>query len=87
MTITSLYNPAELYLGSSIETARAHGPLKFKSAAKAIRFALEEAAPVSLRGAELKWNGRTLSGRDLKALYGQKDFPRSDRRRIGAMAD
>ncbi|MCF1740722.1 hypothetical protein [Paradevosia shaoguanensis] len=44
---------AELYLGRDRSTALALGPKRFRSAANAIRFAIQRAAPVSLRGAML----------------------------------
>jgi len=70
------YNQAaELYLGSSRLAALAQGARRFSTAAKAIRFALEEAAPVSLNGASLTIGAREFSVADLRRLYGQMDYP------------
>jgi len=44
---------AELYLGSDRPVALASGPKRFRTVANAIRFAMEQAAPVSLHGAML----------------------------------
>lgn len=66
---------AELYLGSDRNTARNQGPRTFSSAAKAIRFALEEAAPVSLRGALLIVQGRTYAAHAVRTLYRQHEYP------------
>jgi hypothetical protein len=71
MTNDILAAPAELFLGSSITTARELGPRHFRSADKAIRFAMEQAAPVSLRGASLRIGGRTLGPRQIRALHRQ----------------
>src|SRR5690606_1325050 len=54
MTNQDFLAAAELYLGSDRQSAAAHGPRMFRSAAKALRFAIEEAAPVSLHGAGLR---------------------------------
>jgi len=66
---------AELYLGSDRTTAAAHGSRKFSSVAKALRFAIEEAAPVSLRGARLEIDNRSFKGADMLALYRSKRYP------------
>lgn len=66
---------AELYLGSDWQSATAHGPRDFKSAAKALRFAIEEAAPVSLRGARLKVGSRTYSRDGMLSLYRSGNYP------------
>jgi hypothetical protein len=75
MTSINLQAPAELYLGSAWSTASAQGPRAFATAAKAIRFTLEEAAPVSLRGARLQLEGRTYSGEDMRSLYRTPSYP------------
>jgi hypothetical protein len=75
MTSLNFQAPAELYLGSAWSTARAQGPRAFATAAKAIRFALEEAAPVSLRGARLQLEGRTYSGEEMRSLYRSQSYP------------
>jgi len=66
---------AELYLGSDRTTAAAQGPRKFSSAAKALRFAIEEAPPVSLRGARLRISDRDFSRADMLALYRSRRYP------------
>ena len=65
MTYPDFHAGAELYLGSDRQTATAQGPRAFRTAAHAIRFALEEAAPVSLRGAQLTIGERSFSGGEL----------------------
>jgi hypothetical protein len=67
--------PAELYLGCDPSTAAAHGPRGFTSAAKALRFAIEEAAPVSLHGARLKVGARTYRRNGMLALYRDRAYP------------
>ena len=66
---------AELYLGSDHKTAIAQGARSFATAAQAIRFAFEEAAPVSLHGAMLRVAGVTYAGDELAALYRSAEFP------------
>ena len=66
---------AELYLGRDPRSAAALGPRGFTSAAKALRFAIEEAAPVSLRGARLDVGTRTYSGDAMLALYRDRAYP------------
>jgi hypothetical protein len=61
--------PGELFLGSDSATAIRQGPRTFASAAKAIRFALEQAAPVHLRGALLRAAGRTFGPAQIRRLY------------------
>ena len=66
---------AELYLGSDWKTAAAQGPRGFRTAANALRFAIEEAAPVSLRGARLKVGSRTYSRDCMLSLYRSGNYP------------
>lgn len=66
---------AELYLGRDWETAAAQGPRAFPTAAKALRFALEEAAPVSLRGARLRIGDKLFAGPELAMLYRDDHYP------------
>lgn len=66
---------AALYLGSDQNVAFAQGARRFSSAAKAIRFALEEAAPVSLRGARMIVDGRTYGASDLLDFYKKDGYP------------
>jgi len=67
--------PAELYLGRDLPTAAAQGSRIFTSAAKAIRFAIEEAAPVSLHGARLLVGTASFSGDELVRLYRSASYP------------
>ncbi len=69
------HQAAELYLGSTRSAALAQGARRFSNAAKAIRFALEEAAPVSLNGASLRIGTRELSATELRRLYREADYP------------
>lgn len=75
MTNHDFLAAAELYLGSDRQSATAHGPRAFGSAAKALRFAIEEAAPVSLRGARLTMGGKTFARADMLALYNSRRYP------------
>lgn len=74
MTHPDYQAPAELYLGSDRDTALAQGPRSFRTAAKAISFAVEHAAPVSLRGARLVIDGKHFTGPELKALHRSAGF-------------
>lgn len=75
MNIDILNAPGELFLGSDIATARALGARRFTPAAKAIRFAMEHAAPVSLRGAMLCIGERKLGSRQIRRLHRQMTRP------------
>ena len=75
MTNQDFLAAAELYLGSDRPSAMAQGPRAFGSAAKALRFAIEEAAPVSLRGARLRMGGKTFARADMLALYNSRRYP------------
>ena len=67
---TSILNaPGALFLGSDSATAFAQGPRHFRSAANAVRFAIEQAAPVSLHGAMLKVGNHTLGPKQIKRLH------------------
>ena len=70
-----LNSPSELFLGSDVATALAQGARRFSSAAKAVRFAMEQAAPVSLRGARLRISDRDFSRADMLALYRSRRYP------------
>jgi hypothetical protein len=76
MTSTDFLAAAELYLGSDRTNAMAHGPRVFRTVASALRFAIEEAAPVSLRGA-LNIAGKTFARTDMLALYRSSRYPLS----------
>lgn len=66
---------AELYLGSDWDTATTLGSRAFRRAAHALRFAFEEAAPISLRGARIRIGERQFAGRELRGLYNSLHYP------------
>jgi hypothetical protein len=69
MNTQILNAPGELFLGSDTATALAQGSRHFRSAAKAVRFAMEHAAPVSLRGAMLKIGGKDFGPAEIRRLH------------------
>lgn len=75
MTNQDYLAPAELHLGTDRARAIAQGPRSFKTAANAIRFAIEHAAPVSLHGAQLKIGDRRYYRRAILALYHNVLYP------------
>ena len=75
MTQINFHAPAELFLGSDRATALAQGPRAFRTAAQALRFAHEHAAPVSLRGASLRVDGRTFDRSAMHQFYQSDDYP------------
>src|SRR5215217_7924529 len=75
MTSIDFHARAELYLGSDWQVAAEQGPRAFRTAAQAIRFAFEEAAPVSLRGARLRVDDKVYSTDELSWLYRSPDYP------------
>lgn len=66
---------AELHLGSDWDTATSLGARPFRRAANALRFAFEEAAPISLRGARLTIGEHEFAGRVLRSLYTSFNYP------------
>jgi len=66
--------PGDLFLGSDAKTAFAQGARRFSSVAKAVRFAMEHAAPVSLRGAMLQIDGHTLGPDQIRTLHSQMEM-------------
>ena len=66
---------AELFLGSDRQTALAQGSRSFRTLAQALRFAFEQVAPVSLRGASLQVGEHNFSGEKLAQLYQSPDYP------------
>lgn len=66
---------AELFLGSDGDIATSLGARAFRRAAHALRFAFEEVAPISLRGARLTIGEHTFHGRALRQLYGSPQYP------------
>lgn len=79
--------PAELYLGRDWPTAAAQGSRIFSTAAKAIRFAIEEAAPVSLHGSRLLIGTTSFSGDELVRLYRSGGYPLPRKRQQRHRAD
>ena len=75
MTYLDYQARAELYLGRDRQSAAAQGSRRFSTAAKAIRFAIEEAAPVSLHGAWLQTSSAVFSGDELIWLYHSQNYP------------
>lgn len=71
MNINMLNMPGQLFLGTNAASARAAGARRFNSAAKAIRFAMEQAAPVSLHGAQLCVGNRRYGARQIRNLHRQ----------------
>lgn len=61
--------PGHLFLGSDVATAQAQGPRTFRTAANAIRFAMEQAAPVSLRGAMLVVGAHRYGPSQIRSLH------------------
>jgi hypothetical protein len=75
MTNQDYLAAAEHYLGSDRRTAACHEPRAFRTVANALRFAIEEAAPVSLRGARLAVGGKSFARNDMLALYHSRRYP------------
>jgi hypothetical protein len=65
----NLTGASELFLGRDRATALALGPRRFRTAVNAIRFAMEQAAPVSLRGAILKVGTRQFGPAEIQRLH------------------
>ena len=68
-------DPADLFLGRDPKIARGLGFKRFDNAAAAIRFAVEDASPMSLRGAALEVGDVRYSGREIAALYAADAYP------------
>lgn len=79
MTV-NLNTASELYLGRDRQTALALGPRRFRTASGAIRFAMEQAAPVSRRGAFLQVGDRQFEEPQLSRLYKTLAVPPTPRR-------
>ena len=71
MNTELLSAPGTLFLGSDAATARAMGARHFGSAAKAVRFAMEQAAPVSLHGAMLNIGDKSFGPGDIRRMHRQ----------------
>ena len=75
MTTIDMNARAALYLGSDWSNAQQEGARMFPTAAQAVRFAMEEAAPVSLRGARIIVGNRSFAGDDIVNLYRSSAYP------------
>lgn len=64
-----LDGPGDLFLGSNVATALALGPRRFRTVANALRFAMEHAAPVSLRGAMLRVGNLQFGPGEIRRLH------------------
>lgn len=69
MNTHMLNAPGELFLGSDIATAFEQGPRRFRTSRNAIRFAMEQAAPVSLRGALLKIGTHSFGPEQIRSWH------------------
>jgi hypothetical protein len=69
MSATLLSASGDLFLGSDHAAALAQGPRRFRTVANALRFAMEQAAPVHLRGASLHIGTRRLGPGQIRRLY------------------
>jgi hypothetical protein len=74
---------SELYLGRDRQTALSLGARRFRTAAGAIRFTMEQAAPVSRRGALLQVGDQHLDSAAIAQAYDTLDageaMPRPNR--------
>lgn len=75
MTNIEMNAGAALYLGSDWSSAKQQGARQFPTAAKAVRFAMEEAAPVSLKGARMIVGERSFAGEAIADLYRSSAYP------------
>ncbi|WMT92569.1 hypothetical protein [Pelagibacterium sp. H642] len=75
MTNIEMNARAALYLGSDWHSAKQEGAREFPTAAKAVRFAMEEAAPVSLKGARMIVGERWFAGNAIADLYRSSEYP------------
>ena len=75
MTNIEMNARVALYLGSDWRSAKQEGAREFPTAAKAVRFAMEEAAPVSLKGALMIVGGQSFAGNDIAEMYRSSAYP------------
>ena len=75
MTNIEMNARAALYLGSDWSSAKQEGAREFPTAAKAVRFAMEEAAPISLRGARMIIGERTFASNEIADIYRSSAYP------------
>jgi len=78
MSVVSGFNyraPAELYASSSKTGKRPMRYTRFKSAAEAIKYAVEELPPELLIGSTLEVNEERFDGFGIRALYDSARYP------------
>ena len=67
--------PAELYASASKTGKRPMRYTRFKSAAEAIKYAVEELPPELLIGSTLEVNEERFDGYGIRALYDSASYP------------
>jgi hypothetical protein len=67
--------PAELYATASKSGKRPMRYTRFKSAAEAIKYAIEELPPELLLGSTLEINEERFDGPGIRALYDSASYP------------
>jgi hypothetical protein len=82
MTLIDYHARAELFLGSDQQTALEQGSRTFRTAALALHFAFEHAAPVSLRGARLEVGEQSYGPGELYAFYRSAEYPLPRRQEV-----
>ncbi len=78
MAVVSAFDykaPAELYASSSKTGKRPMRYTRFKSAAEAIKYAVEELSPELLIGSTLEVNEERFDGYGIRALYDSASYP------------
>lgn len=69
MKMNILNAPGQLFLGADLAAAKAQGPRNFRKSGNAVRFAMEQAAPVHLRGALLKIDGQSFGPAQIAKMH------------------
>ena len=75
MTAFDYRAPAELYASASKTGKRPMRYTRFKSAAEAIKYAVEELPPELLIGSTLEVNEERFDGFGIRALYDSSNYP------------